>query len=186
MSKAYISIFADERRLTVTAPKRITPALAQQLKAAGVHAVDLSLSGRFHWSRHQVDAENLIQFCNRDRRFQFPDASKLVFSSRLGILNHGTPTGSLHDIALREILLKPAKWIETFGVLSASQFTTADSKTICFGTERCVPQTVARKLGSRVIQISDIDLSSSEIHSTPLLGKHTFDTRCLQILFRPI
>lgn len=174
--KAYISIFADEKRSTVTASKKTAPALIQKLKEAGVHVVDLSLSGRFHWFGHQDDAEQLIEFCNQDGRFQFPDASKLVFSNRLGSRTQGRVplTGSLHDIALREILLKPAKWIETFGVLSASQLTAADSKIICFGTERCVPPTVARKLGSRVTQVSsDVDLSSSKIPST-LLGKHTF------------
>lgn len=157
----------------MTAPKQTAPALVQQLKEAGVHVVDLPLSGRFHWSTHQDDAEHLIQFCNQDHRFQFPDASKLVFSSRLGTQDHVTPTGSLHDVALREILLKPAKWIETFSILNASQLTTADAKIICFGTERCVPPTVARKLGSRVTQVSDIDWSSSEIAST-LLGERTF------------
>ncbi|KUI67806.1 Conidial yellow pigment biosynthesis polyketide synthase [Cytospora mali] len=167
--EAYISIFADEKRSTVTAPKGRASALIQQLKEAGVHVVDLSLSGRFHWSGHQADAEHLIQVCNQDRRFQFPDASKLVFSSSLATQGHATPAGSLHEITLREILLKPANWIETFGVLNSSQLTSSDFKIICFGTERCVPPTVARKLGSRVIQVSDIDLSSPEISRT-LLG----------------
>lgn len=158
----------------MTAPRRIAPALIQQFKEAGVHVVDLSLSGRFHWSKHQDDAEHLVQFCYQDRRFQLPDASKLVFSSRLGTQNHNTPIGGLHDVALREILLKPAKWIETFGIPNASQWIADASKILCFGTERCVPPTVARKLGSRVVQISDVALSSSKISST-LLGKRASD-----------
>ena len=154
----------------MTASKRVAPALVRQFKEAGVHVIDLPLSGRFHWSNHQEDTEELIRFCNQDPRFQFPDASKMIFSGRLGAEGQNISTGSLHEVALREILLKPSKWVETFSVLYSSQLTAGESKVICFGPERCVPSTIARKLGHRVVHVSDIDLSNSELPGT-LLGK---------------
>lgn len=154
----------------MTAPKRIAPALIQQFQTAGLHVTELSLSGRFHWSKHQEDAEKVIDFCNQDSRFQFPDASKLVFFRRLGTESRDISGDRLHEVALREILLYPSKWVQTFSGLYSSHLTADESKVVCFGPERCVPPTIARKLGSRVIHASDINLSSSDLPGT-LLGK---------------
>ena len=154
----------------MTASKRIAPALTQELKAAGIHVVDLALSGRFHWSKHQEDAEQLVRFCDDNPQFQLPDALKMVFASRLETGGQYLFTGSLHEVALREILLTPSKWVETLTILYSSQLTADDSRVICFGPERCVPPTIARKLGSQLVQVSDIDLSISDLPGT-LLGK---------------
>ncbi|RYP54696.1 hypothetical protein DL769_010301 [Monosporascus sp. CRB-8-3] len=169
--KAYISVFVDEKRATVTVSKRVAPALVQQLKLAGAHVIDVALAGRFHWAKHQEDVDKLIQFCDKSQDFQFPDAARMVFSSRLETGGQYLSAGSLHETALREILVKPSEWVRTFGVLYSSQLTSDDSRVTCFGPERCVPPTIARKLGSRLVHISDIDLSTSLLPAT-LLGRN--------------
>lgn len=87
---------------------------------------------------------------------------------------------ALHRQALRSILLEPARWLDTFNVVLSSHLLTADdaqrgtSRVICFGPDRCVPPTVARKLGaSRMVHLSDLDLGSTSFArlAAGLLGR---------------
>lgn len=138
-----------------------------------MHVADVALSGRFHWRKHEQDVEKLIKFCSQNRQFQLPDVLSLVFPSRLETGGQYLSTGSLHTAALRGCLLELSEWIKTFSILYSSQLTADDSKVICFGPERCVPPTIARKMGSRVVNISDIDLSTSPLPSSLLLQNVT-------------
>lgn len=172
-------MYVDERRVTVTSNKASTSALVQELKSAGLSAVEVALSGRFHWSGHQDDAELLIQFCDKhEDQFHFLHTSKTVLPTRLETsgkyLDTSPPVDGLgarlHKKALRAILLKPARWLNTFSAVLSSHVLTGDdaessrSKVICFGPERCVSPTIARKLGpSRMIYLSDLDLGSKSL-----------------------
>ncbi|KAI1394380.1 citrinin polyketide synthase [Hypoxylon trugodes] len=167
--EAYVSVFVDERRSTVTASRRIAPALIENLKKCGVYVTEVALYGRFHWVKHQENVDKLIQLCDQTPELQFPSPSKMVLSSRLETGGQYISTGSLHESALREILLKPSQWLSTFSLLYTSQLIT-DGNVICFGPERCVPPTIARKLGSRLVHISDVDLTTSPVPGT-LLGR---------------
>jgi acyl transferase domain-containing protein/thioester reductase-like protein/acyl carrier protein/SAM-dependent methyltransferase len=166
--KAYVSVHIDEKRSTVTASKRTALDVIQQLKSSGIHVTEVALSGRFHWRGHQDDVEKLISFCDRTPEFQFPDASKMVVPSRLGAKNKYRPSGTLHEIALRELLLNTSEWFTTFSLLYTSHLEESRSTVICFGPERCVPPTIARKLGSRLVHASEIDLSTSLLPSEVL------------------
>ena len=101
----------------------------------------------------------------------------MVFPGRLG---HGgqylsTLNGSLHEMALREILVQPSEWLKTFHLLYSTQLSTSGASVLLFGPERCVPPTVARKLGPQLVSISDINISTSPLprallgHSLPLV-----------------
>lgn len=172
VGKTYVSISVDEKRSTVTVSTRKASALVEHFKSAGLHIIDVALSGRFHWRKHQEDVEKLIRFCDTTPQFQFLDMSKMVFSCRLETAGQYLSTGSLHEMALREILLLPSDWIRTNGAIYASKLNTDDARVICFGPERCVPPTIARKLGSRLIQVADIDLATTPSNGT-LLGRNS-------------
>lgn len=170
--KAYVSVAVDEKRSTVTVSKRTASALVEKFKLAGLHIADVALSGRFHWRKHQQDVEKLVRFCDSAPQFQFLDTSKIVFPCRLETTGRDISTGSLHEMALQEILLEPSDWVKTFGAIYSSQLSRDDARVICFGPERCVPPSIARKLGSRLVHISEIDLLTSPLLST-LLGRNS-------------
>lgn len=77
-------------------------------------------------------------------------------------------TETAHHVALREILLQPSEWYKAFSHLYSTRFSN-DKKAavICFGSERCVPPTIAQKLDSQLIYDSGIDFSVSPILLTP-------------------
>ncbi|KAJ5634594.1 type I iterative polyketide synthase [Penicillium herquei] len=160
--EAYISVFVDEKRATVTAPREAVPALLDQLKLSGAHVAEVALSGRFHWPKHREDANQLIAFCDRNPEFQFPDESEIVLPTKLGT------GGRLHEIALQEILLNPSEWFKLFGIVQSSHIDAGGANFVCFGPERCVPPTMLRKLGHPLIHIPDIDLSTSSLPSALL------------------
>ncbi|GFG15645.1 conidial yellow pigment biosynthesis polyketide synthase [Aspergillus udagawae] len=162
--EAYLSVHVDEKRSTVTVSQREAANLVQQMKDSGLHVFDVALSGRFHWSGHAADAERLIAFCSSHAEFQFPDPSEMLLPS---ILSKG---GSLHEIALREILLKPSQWLENFTRVYSSHLEAGGATFICFGPERCTPPTMTRKLGSQLFQLTDVDLSTSPLPAQ-LLGQ---------------
>ncbi|PLB44277.1 putative polyketide synthase [Aspergillus steynii IBT 23096] len=176
---AYVSVFLDERRSTVTTSKTAASTLVQQAPSAGAHAVELALSGRFHWPGHENDTAQALQFCEQHPEFQFPDASQLVFASRSETAGRYLSTGKLHEAALREILTRPTNWIKTFGNIYASHLSTADARVLAFGSERCVPPTIARKLGTRLIYVSDLDLSTSPLPA--VLGDVNADSRLSEL-----
>jgi 3-oxoacyl-(acyl-carrier-protein) synthase len=169
--KAYVSVLVDEKRSIVTTSKNTASALIQRLELAGAHVKEVALSGRFHWVENLEDTEKLIGLCNGDSRFQFIDASRMAFLAKLRHTGQylSTKSGALHELTLREILVQPSKWLKTFSLLYSSQLSTGVS-VLLFGPERCVPPTVARELGSQLVSISDIDLSSSPLERA-LLGQ---------------
>ncbi|KAJ6094205.1 polyketide synthase [Penicillium canescens] len=164
--EAYVSVFLDEKRATVTTDKKFASALIEQVQTSGAHIIELALSGRFHWPGHEADTARAIQFCEKNAKFQLPDASQQAFSSRSETAGRYPSTGRLHEIALHEILTRPTDWVKTFGAIYASHLSTPDARVLCFGSERCVPPTIARKLGARLVYVSDLDLSSASLPVT--------------------
>ncbi|KAF2198499.1 putative polyketide synthase [Delitschia confertaspora ATCC 74209] len=154
--EAYESVRVDKKRSTITASKRTASVLVKKLKSDGLHVIDVALSGRFHWNGHQADVAKLIQFCESNLEFQFPAVGNLALSHRA----KGTyaPTDRLHKIALDAILTNKSQWLGLF--------------IFCIGQERCIPTTIARKLGSRLIHISQIDLSTSSIPLSTFGSRH--------------
>ncbi|KAM0147076.1 hypothetical protein ACHAPG_010801 [Botrytis cinerea] len=167
--EAYISLLTDEKRMTITTSEQTASSLIPQLKLAGIQATKLVLRGRFHWAKHQEDIESLIQSCTP--KFQLPDASKMALPSRSNTGGKYLMAGKLHEIALRSILVEQSQWYKTFSVAYSSHLLSSNASCICFGTESCVPPTIARQLGSRLIQVGGIDLSTSQLPGE-LLGTH--------------
>ncbi|KAI0441082.1 citrinin polyketide synthase [Xylaria telfairii] len=153
-SEAYISALVDERRLTVTASERIAPRIVERLNSAGIRVSKVALRGRFHSRKHEGTVRSLIQFCNRLPKFQFPQVAQPMLKAWIRDLAGST----LHEIALKEVAVNTSDWIRTFGTLDAVLL---EKTVICFGSERCVPPTIARKRNYQIVYVADIDLSIS-------------------------
>ena len=70
--------------------------------------------------------------------------------------------GGLHAVALRAILVDLSQWHETIANAYDSNKVESVKSVICFGSERCVPPSLVRKLGSKLTHVLDLDLSSFE------------------------
>lgn len=112
---------------------------------------DVKVKGRFHDPTRSSDVQTLVEFCDSHPDFALPSASHLVIPTRY----HGGEcirSGSLHDIALRAILVAQCHWYQTF---TATQSQSADGKRsiMSFGLERCVPPSYMRNASLRVVHI---------------------------------
>nr|UBX54556.1 poliketide synthase [Aspergillus sp.] len=160
---AYVSVVVDDRRATVTTSKKTAPDVVERLKQEGAHITSIGLSGRFHWQQHQDAASRLIQLCALDPSLQLPDATKMLLQSRSAVNGQLITTGKLHELAIRAILLEQSQWYKTCRIAYTSSFIMDDAAVVCFGPERSMPPTLARKLGPRLTYISEIDISSSPL-----------------------
>lgn len=137
----------------------MVPGLLEELKSHGFHVSEVALTGRFHWEGHHKNAQRLIAFANKHTVFQWPELQNLGISHRAT----GThkPTARIHDLALDLVLAKKSQWLSIFGDIFDNHMTT-DANVISIG-ERCIPPTMAKELGSRLIHNSQIDLATSPI-----------------------
>jgi hypothetical protein len=71
-------------------------------------------------------------------------------------------TDRLHKIAQEGILSDKSEQLTFFGITFISH-TTADAKVAVFGKERWIPPTTVRKLGPRLVQISEIKFPTSSM-----------------------
>ena len=152
----------------MTTSKSVAPPLQQQLKAAGAITADVSLRGSFHNQCHHDDLELLIKFCDSHSSFQFLDASELALRTRSNTGGGYIKSGKLHHVVLRSILVEQSNWHQAFATLQSSALNHDDSLIICFGPERCVPPLLARKLGPRLIQATDLNMTTSRLSSNLL------------------
>lgn len=149
----------DERRATITCSQSQTQELQQALKDKGLQVSPVSLNGRFHWAGHAKAAEKLLAFVTTSKTLRYAEIKDLVLPVRgnnSGLLQ----TGNLHEIAIRTILLDKALWYEATAVTYTDSLDAPNARAICFGEERAVPPTIARKLDSRVSHATE-PISSS-------------------------
>ncbi|KAL6829636.1 thiolase-like protein [Trichoderma sp. SZMC 28015] len=65
----------------------------------------------------------------------------------------------INDIALRSILTDQSQWYQTLDIVYTSQLQSPDSQVLCFGSERCLLPTIARKLDACLVHVADTNLS---------------------------
>ncbi|KAI9661817.1 MAG: Type I Iterative PKS [Bathelium mastoideum] len=160
--QAYISVLYDEARATVTTSQRTASALLQATKNAGITAAEVGLRGHFHSPKKDfLSLTNiLVELCDGTPSLRFPDASQLVLptytNNAVDGESVGRSAGSLTEIALRAILVQQSDWYNTFAAVQAKRLS-QDSTFISFGPDRCVPPSLMRRLGPRLMQFADLD-----------------------------
>ncbi len=160
--QAYISVLYDESRATVTTTQRTSLILLEALKDAGITATEVGLRGHFHSPNkdflHLTNA--LVELCDSVPSLRFPDASQLALPTYTNDAvdgeSIGSSIGSLTEIVLRAILVQQSNWYSTFAGVQAKVLS-HDSIVVSFGPDRCVPSTLMRGLGPRLMQLADLD-----------------------------
>ncbi|KAJ6442762.1 Polyketide synthase [Purpureocillium lavendulum] len=152
--KAYVSVYYDGNRATVTAPSTSSFSLSQSLRAAGLAVYELGLYGRFHSADNADMADQLAYFCDSHPSFQLPDAASLAIPTRAsdsaGVL---LLRGPLHAHALRSILLEPPRWFDVFSAVIKDRAENVHISS--FGPERSIPPSLASKGSLRVTHLAD-------------------------------
>ena len=142
----------------MTTSRRTAPSLQQQLKTAGLIVTEIALRGRYHSLSHQDDTELMITFCNSHSAFQFPDASVPIVANEANSHYDYNPGRRPHEIILRSILVEQSKWYQSFVALLSSRVACEETTMVSFGSERCVPPSLLRTLGSQRIRLIEIDI----------------------------
>lgn len=157
--EAYISVEFDNNRATVTTAAQSADALQQELREAGIVAPKIGLRGRFHHESHSALIESISAYCDSQSNLALPPASVLVHPTQSNSSRPLEANVALHTYALRATLAEKSEWYQTFQRASeswmSSSVASGQSKIVAFGSERCVPPSLAPNLGSRVIQISE-------------------------------
>ncbi|KAI0439984.1 putative polyketide synthase [Xylaria telfairii] len=156
VSGAYTSIVYDENRETITLPAFSIPPFQSKLKASGLTISEINLFGRFHCHENSETLAHLLAFCEKHDEFQLPDLSQIaapVHFSAKRKEEHDASGGALHDLALRAILLDSPKWYQ---ILRASVADKSEGTLLLsFGSERCVPPSVMRQVGTRLVHLAE-------------------------------
>lgn len=163
--EAYISVYYDENRVTVTTSASSTSALQQRLKKSGMVAVEIGLRGRFHAGAHQEDIDAAISLCESIPELQLPDASEIVIPTCSTASGQPIQEGKLHHIALREMLSEPCRWRQAFEAMAASHLKSKNSIVVSFGSEKCVPPSFSRLVNDRIIHMDNWEEAAPRISS---------------------
>ncbi|KAI1354706.1 putative polyketide synthase [Xylaria sp. FL0043] len=158
----YISVQYDENLATITTTASNIREVDQRLKSAGFISSELELFGRFHTQCHQTMMTSILEFCDMNPDFQFPDASKTLSPTRSNTKGHRLTQGSLHHHALNSILTETAEWHQTLTAARRSLLE-KDSFLISFGFGRCVPPSHMRAINNRVVHLADVEDSITSV-----------------------
>ncbi|KAK2014997.1 putative polyketide synthase [Colletotrichum eremochloae] len=158
----YISVHFDETRATVTTPARHIRALQQRLRESSLIATEIGLLGPFHADRNLAYLDSLLAFTDGHSDFRFADVRDLFFRTRSNKDGSILTDNTLHEQALRSILVDPPQWWKSF---CAAHAVSQQNNVVEFGSERCVPPSIMRSLRPHVIHLADHDSTLFEAAS---------------------
>ncbi|KAI1412489.1 hypothetical protein F5Y13DRAFT_179997 [Hypoxylon sp. FL1857] len=186
--EAYVSVLYDEARATITTSERTASLMLQQLRAAGVTAAEVGLKGHFHSPNEATSrtTEALIELCDSLPGLQFPDATDLALPSYTNTASGesiGPGAGKMHEIALRAILIQQCNWYGTFSAVQAARLKGLghchdNGLVVSFGPDRCVPPTLMRRLGPRLVHFTDLDEDTPQLSASVLDPEAHSQRRC--------
>ncbi|KAL8382486.1 hypothetical protein RB595_006323 [Gaeumannomyces hyphopodioides] len=159
--QCYISVAYDGNRATVTAAAQIIEQLQRDLSAVGITASEIGLHGRFHHAWYEPGLADLADYCGREPGLRLPDACDLAYPTWSNAAEGSRLLGgSLHEHALRALLVTRSSWYHTFRSAWSSIAGDVpggnDSISLTsFGPERCVPPSVMRKSAPPVLYMAD-------------------------------
>ncbi|KAL2802933.1 hypothetical protein BJX63DRAFT_437407 [Aspergillus granulosus] len=154
--QAYISVYYDEDRATITAPASTICDLQRRLRASGIVTAEVGLNGCFHAECYQDQLGQIIRFCDSHPDFQLPDASRAIIPTRSNATGGLIREGALHQHALRSILVEPPQWFQSFTKVRDASIKDEGAVIISFGPERCVPPSLLRGLSQKVVTVGDL------------------------------
>lgn len=173
---AYVSVWYDERRATVTVSRNEAPVLLQELREAGIVAATMGLRGRFHSEQNRRFSDALIQLCDVEPGLTFTDSENLVLPTYTNA-GDGSPVSGedLHKVSLREILVQQCNWHKTIsGVVDTLSNEGERLVVTSIGPGRFVPPSLSRRSGLRIEEISATSVVDSPEDDISPYGKGCF------------
>ncbi|KAM5457936.1 Type I Iterative PKS [Microsporum canis] len=161
--QAYISVLYDEKRATITCSKLKVAKLASQLRTDGLIVAELNLHGCFHFQGHKDAVELLIKFCNSKPELQYTVRKEVGSPNQSYKSDSVNNDAKLHQMALRSILVEQCDWYRTFAATYSSNSNSSQPQVILFGYDNCVPPSVARNLGRKLINAMNLEEISSSM-----------------------
>lgn len=134
--------------MTITLPHSRQEPFCSLLNQTGITTAKIGIQGRYHHHKHQEAADMLTSLCASDPRLRLPGAEKLRLPLRSTADTEIITTGSLHDIAIQLILCQRAHWFQAVKK-TVGDYNVKDTQLVCFGTESCVPRSLATNKGHR-------------------------------------
>ncbi|KAM5444215.1 putative PKS/NRPS-like protein biosynthetic cluster [Microsporum ferrugineum] len=161
--QAYISVLYDEKRATITCSKFKAAKLASQLRTDGLIVAELNLHGCFHYQGHKDAVELLIKFCNSKPELQYTVRKEVGSPNQSYESDSVNNDAKLHQMALRSILVEQCDWYRTFAATYSSNSNSSQPQVVLFGYDNCVPPSVARNLGRKLINAMNLEEISSSM-----------------------
>ena len=159
--EAFISVLFDEMRSTVTVSERAAARFIRKARASGIILSDTGFRGELHSPKVQSKKQvrDLIAFCNDRDDLLFPTADRLALTTFTNA-GDGKPLvfgdGSLHEHALETLFARQCNWYGTFGAVKAAYLNGNEASVTTLGPDRCLPPTLVRNMGSRVVNFADV------------------------------
>lgn len=163
--EAYTSVLYDERRVTLTVSDKSAPALLKHLNTIEIAATKVGLRGRFHTVAHQEVLDELLQLSKEEAALQLPDATLLPMEVYANSGTRPLRQDALHKHALQALLVQQADWRSTFA--TACEQAGGSIHIVNFGSERCVPPSLQRRLGSQLM----VECNTAPIPYAPLASE---------------
>ncbi|KAL5354266.1 hypothetical protein ACLOAV_000354 [Pseudogymnoascus australis] len=157
---SYISAIRDITDINITAPKASVSSITQQLSSQGITVKSTGLEGRCHSSTNQNALQKILHFCISQPEMSFPTADKLLAPVRSNSDAQVLASGPLHKFALQCALVDLANWHLTMATAAAPLSRTDDPIAISFGLVDCIPTSIPRESGLRIIKLKNAKLSS--------------------------
>lgn len=121
------------------------------------------LEGRYHSQVHQNAVAKIFEFCNSRHDIGFPPAEKLIVPIRSNATAQTLIEGSLHEHAVRCIMLQLANWHLTISAAVSQLIQVRKPVAASFGLQDFIPSLVVKESGLTVNKIRSLTLIPSQL-----------------------
>lgn len=124
--------------------------MTERFQSRGLRVSPVHVQGRFHSSLHSSVAERIINFCDTSEEMRFPPVEKLQAPLRSSLDGAIITTGSLAELALENMLLKPPDW---YGTVKAALLQSSNKVAGFVGFGNHIPASLLQTPGLQVLSL---------------------------------
>ena len=127
------------------------------------------LEGRYHSMVHQGALNKIFAFCDSRHDIAFPPAERLLVPLRSNTTAQVLKHGSLHELAVRGIMIELANWHLTISAAASQLIQTETPIAATFGLVDCIPSSVVRESGLKLKKLRSSKLLPNRLGTPDLL-----------------
>lgn len=143
--------------------------LSQDLSAQGMTIKSTGLGGRCHSDVHKSAVQRIDKLCNSTPNLQFPAVDKLLVPVRSNSTAQIFTTGSLHQHAVKNILVDLANWHLTISAAASKLTKIENPLVVSFGLIECIPPSIVRESGRKITWMKSSNLFPSKLFGSESL-----------------